>query len=103
MTMAKDANVFARVDASLKEQAEGILSQLGLPMSNAINIFLKQIVLRRGLPFDVTLPVKAPLAAGSLTSDEFYAEIKRGYDDCVAGRIEPAEQVFQKIESEFGL
>ena len=74
--MAKDANVFARVDASLKEQAESILTQLGMPMSSAINIFLNQIVLRRGLPFEVTLPVKTPVAAGSLTSDEFYAEIK---------------------------
>lgn len=64
--MAKDANVFARVDASLKEQAESILSQLGMPMSGAINIFLKQIVLRRGLPFEVTLPTKT---AGGLTSD----------------------------------
>ena len=103
MTMAKDANVFARVDASLKEQAEGILSQLGMPMSSAINIFLNQIVLRRGLPFEVTLPVKTPVAAGSLTSDEFYAEVKRGYDDCAAGRVKPAEQVFQEIEAEFGL
>mgnify|MGYP001086236640 CR=1 FL=1 len=103
MTMAKDANVFARVDASLKEQAEGILSQLGMPMSSAINIFLNQIVLRRGLPFEVTLPVKIPVAAGSLTSDEFYTEVKRGYDDCAAGRVKPAEQVFQEIEAEFGL
>ena len=97
MTMAKDANVFARVDASLKEQAEGILSQLGMPMSSAINIFLNQIVLRRGLP------VKTPVAAGSLTSDEFYAEVKRGYDDCAAGRTRPAEDVFRDIEAEFGL
>ena len=51
----------------------------------------------------MTLPVKMPIAMGSLTSDEFYVEIKRGYDDCVTGRVEPAEQVFQKIESEFGL
>ncbi len=77
MTMAKDANVFARVDASLKEQAESILSQLGMPMSSAINIFLNQIVLRRGLPFEVTLPGKTPVAAGSLTSDEFYGGFGR--------------------------
>ena len=103
MAMAKDANVFARVDASLKEQAENILTQLGMPMSSAINIFLNQIVLRRGLPFEVTLPVKTPVAAGSLTSDEFYAEIKRVYDDCAAGRTRPAEDVFRDIEAEFGL
>lgn len=103
MAMAKDANVFARVDASLKEQAEGILTQLGMPMSSAINIFLNQIVLRRGLPFEVTLPVKTPISAGNLTADEFYAEVKRGYDDCVAGNTRPAEEVFREIEAEFGL
>ncbi len=101
--MAKDANVFARVDASLKEQAESILSQLGMPMSSAINIFLNQVVLRRGLPFEVALPAKAPIVAGNLTSDEFYAEVKRGYDDCAAGRTRPAEDVFREIEAEFGL
>ena len=101
--MAKDANVFARVDASLKEQAESILSQLGMPMSSAINIFLNQVVLRRGLPFEVTLPVKTPVSAGSLTSDEFYAEVKRGYDSCIAGHTRLAEDVFQDIETEFGL
>lgn len=101
--MAKDANVFARVDAGLKEQAEDILGQLGMPMSNAINLFLNQIVLRRGIPFEVTLPARTPIAAGSLTDDELYAEIKRGYDDCVAGRVQPAEVAFREIEAELSL
>ena len=101
--MAKEANVYARVDVSVKEQAEAILGQLGMPMSNAINLFLNQIILRRGIPFEVTLPSKTPLAAGGLTEDEFYAEIKRGYDDCVAGRVRPAEEVFRDIEAELGL
>lgn len=101
--MAKDANVFARVDASLKEEAEGILSQLGMPMSNAINVFLNQVVLRRGLPFEVTLLVDAPLAMGSMTKEQLDIELQKGYDDCLACRVEPAEQVFKEIEAEFGL
>ena len=48
-----------------------------------------------------TLPVKTPIAAGSLTSDEFYAEVKRGYDNCIADRTYPAEEVFRDIEAEF--
>ena len=101
--MAKEANVYARVDVSVKEQAETILGQLGMPMSNAINLFLNQVVLRRGIPFEVTLPGKKPLAVSTLTDDEFFAEVKRGYDDCVAGRLRPAEEVFQDIEAELGL
>ncbi|MDR0356197.1 MAG: type II toxin-antitoxin system RelB/DinJ family antitoxin [Deltaproteobacteria bacterium] len=45
-----------RIDADLKKEAESVLRELGLTMSAAINIFLKQIVMRGGLPFAVTLP-----------------------------------------------
>ena len=101
--MAKDANVFARVDASLKEEAERILAQLGMPMSNAINVFLNQVVLRRGLPFEVPLPDKTPLAIGNMTNEQLHLELQKGYADCLAGRLEPAEQVFQEMDAELGL
>lgn len=101
--MAKDANVFARVDASLKEQAEGILNQLGMPMSNAINIFLNQVVLRRGLPFEVTLPSNVPLSLDGMTKEQFDVEIRKGIGDCTAGRTKPAEAVFREIEADLGL
>ena len=50
---ARTANVYTRVDPETKEQAEAILNQLGIPMSNAIGMFLKQIVMQRGIPFDM--------------------------------------------------
>ena len=37
--MAKTANLYARIEPDVKEQAEGILSALGIPASNAINMF----------------------------------------------------------------
>ena len=40
--MAKTSNVFARVEPEIKEQAELVLSKLGISMSNAVNIFLRQ-------------------------------------------------------------
>ena len=49
--MAKSANLYARIEPEIKEQAEKILSTLGIPASNAINMFYKQIILHRGLPF----------------------------------------------------
>ncbi|MRI35101.1 type II toxin-antitoxin system antitoxin, RelB/DinJ family [Endozoicomonas sp. OPT23] len=54
--MAKETTVRARIDESLKEEAEVILKQLGITTSQAINIYFSQIVLRQGLPFDVVLP-----------------------------------------------
>lgn len=45
-----------RIDEDLKKQAVELFNQLGLDMSSAMNIFLKQCVLRNGLPFNVELP-----------------------------------------------
>ncbi len=60
--MARTANVFARVEPEIKEQAEIVLEQLGIPMSNAVSMFLRQIVLQRGIPFEMKLPRTEPLA-----------------------------------------
>lgn len=40
-----------RIDAGVKKQANELFDELGMGMSAAVNIFLKQCVLRRGLPF----------------------------------------------------
>lgn len=102
--MAKTANIFARVEPDLKNKAEDVLVQLGIPMSNAIDMFLKQVVLQRGLPFDVKLPELArPVAMGSLTRAELDAELQKGYDDYLAGHSRPAGETFQRIERELGL
>lgn len=45
-----------RIDEDLKKQAMELFAQLGLDMSSAMNIFLRQCVLRNGLPFSVELP-----------------------------------------------
>ncbi len=45
-----------RIDENLKKQATDLFSQLGMDMSSAMNIFLKQCVLRGGLPFKVEVP-----------------------------------------------
>ncbi len=46
MDMARTSNVFARVEPEVKEQAESILNQLGIPMSNAVGMFLRQVVIK---------------------------------------------------------
>lgn len=44
------------IDSDIKNEAAFILQQYGLDISSAVNLFLHQCVLRRGFPFDVTLP-----------------------------------------------
>ena len=60
MIMARTANVFVRVEPEIKEEAENILEQLGIPMSNAVGMFLRQIVLQKGIPFEMKLPKAEP-------------------------------------------
>ena len=45
-----------RIDENLKKQATELFSQLGMDMSSAMNIFLRQCVMRGGLPFEVIVP-----------------------------------------------
>jgi DNA-damage-inducible protein J len=54
--MAKEATARARMDAHLKDEAERILAECGLNATQGINLFYRQIVLQRGLPFDVKIP-----------------------------------------------
>ncbi len=101
--MPKNTSLNVIVDSTLKEQAEDVLSSLGLPMSGAITLFLKQIVSRKGLPFGVAAYVERPLSLDELTGEQFYEEVKKGYDDCVDGRTAPAKEVFKRIETDLGL
>jgi len=48
--------VRARVDQSLKDDSEAIFRRLGLTTSEAVRLFLAQVSIRRGLPFEVVLP-----------------------------------------------
>lgn len=54
--MAKTAQIRARAEADTKQKAEAILAELGLSPSAAINLFYRQIVMRRALPFPIEMP-----------------------------------------------
>jgi DNA-damage-inducible protein J len=57
----KIATVRARVKPELKDYVEHVLNELGLSFSDAIGLFLTQVKLHNGLPFDVRLPNKTTL------------------------------------------
>lgn len=101
--MARTANIFARVEPKVKEQAEKVLEQLGIPMSNAIGIFLRQVVLQRGIPFDMKLPNKKPLSIEELSVEEFNAEIEKGMADLNGGNTVSADKVIDKMSKDYGI
>ncbi|MFA5384824.1 MAG: type II toxin-antitoxin system RelB/DinJ family antitoxin [Eubacteriales bacterium] len=99
--MARTSNIFARVEPEVKEQAELVLEQLGIPMSNAIGLFLRQVVLQRGIPFELKLPQSKPLSVSTLTEEQFNAEIEKGLADLTAGRVVSAENVADRIRRDY--
>ncbi len=101
--MAKTANLYARIEPELKEQAEDILTALGIPASNAITMFYRQIVLQRGMPFEVKLPAARPLDVSTMTNEQLHAELEKGFADIAAGHTRPASQVFDDIRRDFGV
>ncbi|MBQ3590818.1 MAG: type II toxin-antitoxin system RelB/DinJ family antitoxin [Clostridia bacterium] len=101
--MAKSANLYARIEPDLKEQAETILAALGIPASNAITMFYKQIVLQKGLPFDVKLPANAPVDISTLDEEALNAELEKGFADLEAGRTRDAKSVFDDLRRDYGV
>lgn len=99
----KSANLYARIEPEVKEQAESILSALGIPASNAINMFYKQIILNRGLPFEVKMPSARPIDISSLSEEQMNLELEKGYSDMKAARTKPASKVFADIRKDYNL
>jgi addiction module RelB/DinJ family antitoxin len=98
IVMEKTATLNLRVNPTVKQRAEDVLSRLGIPMSTAINMYLNQISLTGGIPFSVTLP-KAPQSVNAdlMTEDEIHAKLQEGYDDMKAGRVQDAATAFAKF------
>ena len=99
--MAKTANLYARIEPEIKEQAEIILDSLGIPASNAITMFYKQIILNHGIPFELKLPATPPLVLADLTEEGLNRELMKGYSDITSGNKKAAAEVFDKIQKDY--
>lgn len=94
--MEKTTTMNLRVNPTLKGQAEDILRQLGIPMSTAVDMYLRQITLVGGIPFSVTLP-KAPTTvnADMMSDEEIHAKLQKGLEDADAERVQDAARAFE--------
>lgn len=52
----KTATVRARIEPALKQDVENVFAQLGVTVSEAIEMFLRQVKLRNGIPFEIRIP-----------------------------------------------
>ncbi len=100
--MANTNVVYARIDTTLKENAENILNRLGITPSSAIQMLYSQIVLQKGMPFELRLPVNKPIALGSITRDELDKELQKGLDSLRSGKSYSADEVDLFFAKEYG-
>jgi len=76
--MAKTSSLNIRLDPDIKSTADGIFSQFGITVADAVNIFLHKSIMVGGLPFDMILP--KPNAATIAAMHEA--------DDIITGRVQ---------------
>ncbi len=100
--MARTSNVFARVEPEVKQEAEEILERLGIPMSNAVGMFLRQVVMQRGIPFEMKLPAE-PLDFSKLSKEEIDIELGKGYSEVIDGKAISAKDAFNDMNKKYGI
>lgn len=101
--MANTSAVYARIDSGLKDDAEGILAQLGISPSSAIQMLYKQIIIHRGMPFDLRLPTSKPVAIGEMSREELSMELAKGIESLKRGAAIPADEVDIKLAEDLGI
>lgn len=88
----KSANVTARVQPEIKQQAEAVLEKIGLPVSN---ISYRQIIMTGGVPYSLTVP-NLP-TRDSMTDAEFNTIMEKGYHQAKTGEGISVYEAFEKI------
>ena len=95
--MVKNATVSARIDETIKVQAEDILRQLGIPVSVVINTLYHQIIARNGVPFSITLPAQ-PKSLEEMTISEMDDKLQHSYEQARSRQGRPMNEVFGALE-----
>ena len=90
--MAKESGiVYVRMDAELKEAAEAILDQLGISASGAVQMLYRQIIINRGLPFELKL-FPRPDSEDDYTEKETIQMLQHVIDEMDQGKFHTLEE-----------
>lgn len=96
--MEKTTTLNLGVNPIVKQHAEDVLSRLGISMSTAITIYLNQISMTGGMPFEIVLP-KSPDSINTdlMTAEEIRKKFEEGYEYVKEGRMQNAKSAFVKF------
>ena len=92
----RSANVNVRVEPHVKKQAEDILDKLGVSASAFINMTYRQVIMKRGIPFSVELPVEMK-TLDTMTDDAFDEMMQTGLAQAKRGDSVPYEEAFNQL------
>ncbi|AVM68584.1 type II toxin-antitoxin system antitoxin, RelB/DinJ family [Lachnospiraceae bacterium oral taxon 500] len=99
MALAKTANVNVRIQENIKKQAEDILEIIGIPRATAIDMFYRQIILNKGLPFSLTIPKNVPILE-DMNEKAFNLMMANGYSQALQGDSYNIDEVFDELEKD---
>jgi len=77
----KNVNVTFRVDDELKKQADALFSELGMNLSTAFNIFLRQSVREQQIPFNISKNVPNAVTLAAMDAAEKDEDIYGPFDN----------------------
>ncbi len=92
----KSANVMARVEPEVKKEAESIISELGLSVSSVINSLYKQIIIKKGIPYSLTLSA-TPKVYDEMSKMEFDSMIEEGLSQAKSGQAISVDEAFDDL------
>ncbi|MCD8286357.1 MAG: type II toxin-antitoxin system RelB/DinJ family antitoxin [Clostridia bacterium] len=98
--MSNSSVVYARIDSSLKEEAEAIMSDLGVTPTALIQMVYRQIVLTKGIPFEVRLPGN-PVCVGDLSDEQLMDLLAERVEASKVRKTYSKEEFKKKLEDEF--
>ena len=101
--MTRDDTIHVRVNGEIKKQAEEVFAKLGISLSDAVNMFLAQSALSRGLPFRPEIPDSAPESVIVNSEEELAERLERAERDVAEGRVYPAKEVFERMRARYGI
>ena len=95
----KTANVTARIQPNIKEQAEAILERLGIPVSVFIDMTYRQVIMRDGVPFSLDIPDKLA-TRDSITQAEFNTMMQTGRAQAKRNDSLSVDEAFNQLKVE---
>ena len=99
MSTTRTATLSIRIEPQAKSEAEKVFHALGISMSDAINVFFKQVAYRHAIPFELEVPyVPTDLDATNWSKEKLTSEIQKGISSAKEETTYASDEVFDMLK-----